>query len=104
MTRSYTVGIWKVRRGREEDFVAAWRAMGEATLTAFPSAHGTLLRDAGNPGRFISFGPWESREQIEAWRASAPFQEGLARLRDLLEDFEPATFELSAEVSAGGTS
>ena len=28
----YTVGIWTVKARREAEFVAAWQAMGEATL------------------------------------------------------------------------
>lgn len=103
MTEIYTVGIWAVKAGREEEFVAAWRAMGEATIAEFPAAHGRLLRDVGNPSRFVSFGPWESLEAVDAWRASAPFQEGVARIRELLDAFEPGTYEVSAEVSAGGS-
>ena len=100
MAEIYTVGIWTVKAGREEEFVAAWRAMGEATLADFPAAQGRLLRDLDNPRRFVSFGPWES---LETWRASAPFQEGVARIRELLDAFEPGTYELSTEVSEGSS-
>lgn len=100
MTEIYTVGIWTVKAGREEEFVAAWRAMGEATIAEFPAAHGRLLRDVENPGRFVSFGPWDSLEAVDAWRASIPFKEGVARIRDLLDAFEPGTYEVDAEVSA----
>ena len=74
--------------------------VGEATIAEFPAAHGRLLRDVSNPSRFISFGPWESLEEVDAWRASAPFQEGVARVRTLLDAFEPGTYQLSADVSA----
>jgi hypothetical protein len=73
MTEIYTVGIWTVKAGQEEEFVAAWRAMGEATTAEFPGAHGRL------------------------------FQEGLAHLRELLHAFEPGTYEVSAEVSASSS-
>jgi heme-degrading monooxygenase HmoA len=63
MAEIYTVGIWTVKAGREAEFVAAWRAMGEATLIGFPGAHGTLLHDADKPARFISFGPWASLDE-----------------------------------------
>jgi heme-degrading monooxygenase HmoA len=95
----YTVGIWTVKAGREAEFVAAWQAMGEATLVEFPDAHGTLLHDQEKPGRFISFGPWESLDQIQAWRGSAAFREGVAAIGELLEGFEPGTYEIRAEVS-----
>jgi Antibiotic biosynthesis monooxygenase len=73
MTEIYTVGVWTVKAGPEEEFLAAWRATGEATIAEFPAAHGRLLRDAGNPSRLISFGPRESLEALDAWRTSAPF-------------------------------
>ena len=103
MTEIYTVGIWTAKAGREEEFVAAWRAMGEATIEEFPAAHGRLLRDIDNPHRFISFGPWESLETVDAWRASAPFQQGVAHIRELLDAFEPGTYEVIAEVSTSGS-
>lgn len=98
MADVYTVGIWTVKAGREAEFVAAWRAMGEATLAEFPDAHGTLLRDSADSRRFISFGPWKSLEQVEAWRASAAFKEGVTAIRELLDDFQPGTYQISAEV------
>ena len=99
MPELYTLGIWTVKAGREAEFVAAWRAMGEATRAEFSRAHGTLLRDTDIPGRFVSFGPWESLEEVQAWRASAAFQEGVARIRELLDGFEPGTYEVAAEIS-----
>ena len=77
----------------------AWRAMGEATLAEFPDAHGRLLADPDRPGRFISFGPWKSQQQVQEWRASAAFREGVAAMGELLDDFQPGTYELRAEVS-----
>ncbi len=103
MAEIYTVGIWNVKSGCEEEFVAAWRAMGKATVAEFPAAHGRLLRDVDNPGRFVSFGPWESLETVDAWRTSAAFQEGVARIRELLDAFEPGTYEVSAEVVASSS-
>ena len=91
---TYTVGIWTVKPGREEDFVATWQAMSERTLAEFPNAHGTLLRHRDQQNRFVSFGPWESDEQVVAWRQSAAFKEGVARMQDMLEDFVPGTYDL----------
>jgi heme-degrading monooxygenase HmoA len=93
----YTVGIWIAKAGHEDEFADAWRAMAEATLKEFPSARGTLLRDTENPRRFVSFGPWDSLATIEAWRGSEAFKEGVARMRDLLESFEPGTYSVDAE-------
>ena len=42
----YTVGIWIVKPGREDEFADAWREMAEWTTRSVNSAaSGTLLRD-----------------------------------------------------------
>ncbi len=88
----YTLGIWTVKPGREEEFIQAWRDMATKTQSEFgPPA--TLLRDRDNPHRFISSGPWESLEQIQAWRASTTFNDGVGRIRELLDNFEPRTMD-----------
>jgi hypothetical protein len=66
----YTCGIWQVAPGSEEDFVSAWRDLAEWTVKHTPGAGAaTLVQDTGQPNRFVSFGPWESAEAIDAWRA-----------------------------------
>jgi heme-degrading monooxygenase HmoA len=89
----FTLGIWTVKPGHEEEFIEGWGGMAIQTQAAFPGASGTLLRDREAPNRFISFGPWESLEQIEMWRASAAFRDGVAGMRGLLEVFEPHTMD-----------
>jgi heme-degrading monooxygenase HmoA len=95
----YTAGNWTVKRGREDEFVALWRELADWSARAFPDARGTLLRDREQPNRFLSFGPWESVEQIEAWRSAPEWQELVGRMRELLESFEPGTYDVAA--SAG---
>jgi len=38
--------------------------------------------------------------RIEAWRASAGFQERVGGFQELLESFEPYTLDLAAEIGA----
>jgi hypothetical protein len=57
-------------------------------------------RPRATQNRFFSFGPWESLEAIEAWRASAGFQERVGDFQELLESFEPYTLDLAAEIGA----
>lgn len=94
MEELYTHGVWIVRAGQEEAFVAAWRDLADWSVAAFPNARGTLLQDVEEPRRFHSFGSWESLEQLQAWRSSPGFQERVARIRELLERFEPRTMRL----------
>lgn len=93
----FSVGIWTVKPGREEEFVAAWSEFADWTRREIsPTAVGTLLRDRETPNRFVSFGPWESLEQMEEWRSHPGFQERVGSVRELLEAFEPGTFERAA--------
>ena len=94
----YTLGIWTVKPGREEEFIQAWRDMATKTRSDFPTASATLLRDRENPCRFISSGPWDSLEQVEAWRASAAFLDGVGRIRELVDSFEPHTRDEAAVI------
>jgi heme-degrading monooxygenase HmoA len=99
MAAPYSYGVWVVKAGFEEEFVVRWRDLAEWTATNMPGAGvGRLLQDESQPGRFISFGEWESREAMAGWRSTLGFQERISRLRDLLETFTPASLELRAEV------
>ena len=94
----FTLGIWTVKEGREDDFVRAWRELAERTKEDFPDETATLLRDREQQNRFVSFGPWESLDQIEQWRNSTTFQAGVGKIRELLDDFAPSTLDVAAEI------
>ena len=94
----YTLGIWTAKPGREDDFVAAWGEMASATHVDFPGATAMLLRDRDKPNVFISFGPWESLEQIDRWRSSETFTSGVGRIRETVESFEAHTMDVALEL------
>jgi len=99
MGQPHTFGSWRVKAGREDDFVAAWHDM--AGWTEDDIHHlggGRLLQDQEDPSRFYSFGSWESNEAIETWRERPGFRQRIAAMGDLLESFEIRTLELRAEV------
>ncbi len=93
----YTVGTWEVKRGSESAFVDAWRLFASWSSNRYPEA-GTahLLQDTDAPGRFISFGPWESVEAVKSWRASPEFHAFLVRAKELCESFTPHSMRLTA--------
>ncbi len=93
MGEVWTHGTWTVTPGRESDFVRAWEALGDWTVSAFPAARGTLARDLERPNVFLSFGPWPDRETAARWRGSEEFQIHLAAIRETLEHFEPLLLE-----------
>jgi heme-degrading monooxygenase HmoA len=94
----YTLGIWTVKPGREDDFAKAWQDFAERTSADFGGATATLLRDREQPNRFISFGPWESLDQIEQWRASDAFVTAVGDIRALLEDVSTHTMDVAGSV------
>jgi heme-degrading monooxygenase HmoA len=96
----YTLGIWLVHPGRENDFVQAWRDLARKTQEDFPHGKAVLMHDHDVRNRFISTGPWESLEQAEAWRASEMFKQSMEGMREMLEHFEARTLDEAA--SAGG--
>jgi heme-degrading monooxygenase HmoA len=94
----FTIGIWMVKIGREDDFIHAWQEMADRTKEDFPEETATLLRDREQINRFISFGPWESLDQIERWRAYETFQRGVGTIREMLEGFTPYTLDVAAQI------
>lgn len=89
----WTLATWQARPGEEEQLVAAWEQLASRTKQAFPHASAVLLRDHQAPGLFISFGPWDSTEQVQRWRESAAFRDGLTAMRPHLAAFEPHTMD-----------
>lgn len=102
MDELYTCGTWIVKPGREDEFVAAWSELAQWTSEHVAGAGwATLVQDEQEPNRFQTFGPWESAEAIEAWRSSDGFQQRVARIRALLDGFEPGTFRRRAGIGSG---
>lgn len=98
-----THGRWTVRTGREEEFVALWRAFAEWAITNLPDAKGAVVsRDRDHPNQFVSFGPWPTLEAIDDFRSRPEFAAALAGMRPLLEGVETATLEAVAVVGEPG--
>ena len=94
----YTLGIWLIHPGRENDFVQAWRDLARKTDEDFPGRTAVLMHDRDVPNRFISTGPWDSIEKIEQWRASQGFQQNMQTIKELVEHFEPHTLDEAARI------
>ena len=97
MRDAYSLSIWRVKPGLEDEFVRRWQELAAWSARQGLTARATLLRDVDDPGRFVSFGPWESMDAIRRWRAEEGFHELVARLQEVLDEFEPRTLELVAE-------
>ena len=94
----YTAGLWTAKLGKEADFIRAWEDFARWTAEHQPGAgRGYLVQDIARPQRFLSFGPWESIEDIDAWRATTEFKAFAAKARELCDDFQPGTFKIVAQ-------
>ncbi len=94
----YTLGIWDVREGHADEFIAAWTEFADWTKQNVRGAGwGKLLRDLDNENRFFTIGPWDSLEAIETWRKLDGWTQRVSRIRSLLTGFQPATLETVVE-------
>jgi heme-degrading monooxygenase HmoA len=90
----YTHTTWYVKPELEAEFAARWSEWVEWSHLQGLAAPGLLLRDLDSPHAFVSFGPWEDLDAIKSWRSLAGYQERVARLREVVERFEPRTLEV----------
>ena len=95
---AYTLALWRVKEGREEEFVQAWKG----DLADFflglpnPAGPGTLIRSVEDPQLFYSFGPWRSLEDIREMRSNPRTPEMIGKLAALCEEAKPGTFQVVA--------
>jgi heme-degrading monooxygenase HmoA len=94
----YTIGVWSVRPGREEEFVREWDELAQWTVESGHDSHLTLVRDHDDPHRYVSLGPWPSAELAGRWQESEGFRERFARLEQLVESFEPQLLDVVMRV------
>jgi heme-degrading monooxygenase HmoA len=100
---SYAHGMWRVKPGKEAEFIEAWKALGNI-YRALPNppgpGQGILIENVADPLQFYSVGPWRSSEDLAAMRANPQAQAGIKRLEDLCDEGVRGTYRLvaSAEV------
>ena len=94
----YTRGVWRVKQGKEDAFIEAWKALGGIfSQLSQPPGKGTLLQSLTDPLLFYSFGPWSSLADIEAMRENPKAQKGINRIRELCTEATPGGFRVVAE-------
>jgi heme-degrading monooxygenase HmoA len=98
--RVYTLGVWRVKPGREAEFIGAWKDLGTlfAQLPMPPGGKGTLVQSLSDPLLFYSFGEWSSMDAIQAMRQDAAAQAGIRKVAELCTEATPGTFRVVAEV------
>ena len=93
----YTLGVWRVKDGKQSEFIEAWKEVGRHFRSLpEPPGEGTLVQGVDDPQQFYSFGPWPSLDAIQAMRSHADTPRVLGKLMDLCEEGKPGTFRLVA--------
>ncbi len=97
--RVYTLARWRVREGKEGEFIVAWKDLSElfAGLAQPPGGQGTLVQSLNEPLLFYSFGEWPSLEAVQAMRQDANAQDRIRRLAELCTEATPGSFRVVAE-------
>lgn len=104
MSELVTTGVWWVKPGHDEEFVAEWTRFTQHAAT-FPGATALRLgRDLGDPSRYVSFAPWTRAEAAHLWKAQSDFRERIGRVLQHVDKFEPSELDIVATVTAGATS
>jgi len=101
MSEIYTTGTWTPYPGKEEDFVRAWAEFASWASSMPGAGLLSLTRDIRDTARFISFGGWESFEQVRDWKGSPEFRERMAHVLQHVADFQPSELKLVATADAG---
>jgi hypothetical protein len=91
---AYTLAMWRVKEGREEEFVDAWKGeLAEFFLSlANPPETGTLIRSVEDPQLFYSFGPWRNLGDVREMRSHPRTAEVMGKMRDLCEEVKAGDF------------
>ena len=97
-SEAYTLAMWRVREGEEEEFVEAWKDdLGEFfSSLPNPRGTGTLIRSVDDPQLFYSFGPWRSLEDIQRMRSNPRTPEMIVKLVSLCDEAKPGSFRVVA--------
>lgn len=96
----YTHAMWRVREGREDEFVEAWDRLAQvfSGLARPPTGTGTLIRSATDSTLFYSFGPWRSEDDVQAMREDPGAQSAIDEVRRLCAEATPGLYRLVREV------
>ncbi len=93
----YTLGVWRVKDGKQSEFVEAWKGLGRYFRgLPNPPGEGTLLQSLDDPQLFYSFGPWRTLDDIQEMRGLPDTPTAISKLTNLCEEGRPGTFRVAA--------
>ena len=103
MNEIYTTGTSTPYPGKEEEFIRAWAKFASWASSMPGAGLLSLTRDIRDTERFISFGGWESLEQVRDWKGSPEFRERMAQVLQYVAEFQPSELKVVATADAGAT-
>jgi hypothetical protein len=91
--QTWTLIVWRVVHGREQEFVEAWRDL-RASFAALaqPPCWWLLLENQHETGVFYSFGPWKDAAAADAMRRDTAVQDAFQRLIDCCHEADMGTY------------
>jgi hypothetical protein len=95
----YVSSRWKVKRGREDEFVSAFETFALwAELNHPEGGTARLMQDVDEPLRMTGMWEFPGAEAIERWREHRDVIEHMERLEALAELLEERVFEVRVVV------
>ena len=101
MERAFAMGIFTVKDGKENAFLARWKEFAYWTLSQYKNMGkgAQLLQDIDNPRRYIVVGEWNNFDTIKQWRNRLEFKEWMKRMSELCDRVEPLTLKLAIDMT-----
>ena len=104
----YTISNWTVKRGRDKEFVEAWKVFANWIVLQKGTGPTRLLRDDLDPAHYISIESWEDENTRAAIQRGVPFGRQSYKLQQLAIDFSSRPFKEEREefplTASAGTS
>jgi heme-degrading monooxygenase HmoA len=101
MAATVTTGTWLVEETKVPAFVTAWTAFAGWTSSVDGAGTLSLGQDRATPGRYVSFGIWESLEAVHAWKANPEMRRRMAAVLQWVEDFHAEELETVVSATRG---
>jgi quinol monooxygenase YgiN len=90
----FSLGIWLVKPGKENDFIAIFSDFAKWVFDHNIGAGEVyLLQDIQQPRRLITCGPWDSIQRIEEWRQLPEFKEFFTKAKEMCDEVTPLTMK-----------
>ena|SRR5215510_1829763 len=96
---TYTIRNWTVKRGRDQDFVAAWRVFARWMVSQKGMiGPARLFKDNLDPAHYVSIDSWEDEATRDSIQVGVQFGKQAYKLEQLSMDSSSRSFSLEAEL------